>query len=128
MWTEELENPKALEMFMPEPSLEGIIMNSISLERNGPTVTMSIQAREYPANPPAKWRLQEHNAVTIELQAMGVELFEIHGWTTENLVSIWIDRLPSRKLDIRASGAATDVKLRCGWLRIVGVTPYHRES
>lgn len=128
MWTSALENPKAIEMFEPEPSLEHVLLSKLLLEQDGPTVTMAIQLREYPANPPAKWRIQEHNAVMIELQAMGVEYIELHGWSTENQVSISIEPLEGEKFRINALGASTHFELRCGWLRIVGVTPYRRAA
>jgi hypothetical protein len=127
MLTEALENPKAIEMFVPEPSLECVILTRLLLDREGPTVTMHVQLRDYPARPPAKWHLQQHNTVVMELQAMGVEHFLVKGWTVDNNVSISIERLADRKLKIRAVGASVEIELRCGWLRVVGVTPYCRE-
>lgn len=124
MWTEVLENPKAIEMFNPGPSLECVTLSKLLLDRDGPTATMTIQVRDYPANPPAKWRVQQHNAVMIEVQAMGLEHIKVLGWTTANQVSISIKRLPEGKLWIDAAGEGTEVELRCGWLRILGVTPY----
>lgn len=125
-WTDLLENPKALEMFRPEPSLECVFLNRLLVDRDGPTATVSILAREYPEEPPARWRMQGHNAVMIELQAVSVDHIQLEGWTTENLVSISINRLPDGNLNLHAFGTTTDIELRCGWLRIVGVTPYHR--
>jgi hypothetical protein len=124
MWTELLENPRALEMFQPEPLLEGVSLNKLLLDRDGPTVTMMIQIREYPANPPAKWRGERHNAVMIELQAMGVGQIELLGWTVDNRLSLAIRRLPEGNLRIVAVGTSVKVELDCGWLRVVGVTPY----
>jgi Immunity protein 50 len=126
MWTDLLENPKALEMFRPEPSLECVVLTKLLVDRDGPTARMSIQAREYPEEPPARWRMQGDNAVIIELEAMGVDHIKLEGWDTENLVSISINRLPDGKLNLHAFGTTTDIEPRCGWLRVVGVKPYHR--
>jgi hypothetical protein len=57
-------------MFDREPSLEAATLTKLLMDRDGPTV---------PANPPAKWRMQKHNAVMIEGQAMGVEHVGILG-------------------------------------------------
>jgi hypothetical protein len=123
MWTEALENPKALEMFNPEPLLKGVTLGKLLLDRDGPTATITIQIKEYPTNPPVKWRVRQYNAVTIELQAMAIEDIRILGWTTENQVSISIKRLPEGGLWFQAVGSS-EVELHCGWLRVIGVTPY----
>lgn len=128
MWTKILENPRALEMFTDEPSLERVVLSTLLLDRQGPTVTMGVQIRDYPANPPAKWRLQDHNAVMIELQAMGVEHFVEQGWTVDNQVSISIERVANEKIYIQMSGGSIELELRCGWLRVVGVSPYNRAA
>jgi hypothetical protein len=52
----------------------------------------------------------------------------MNGWTIDNNVSISIERLADRKLKIRGVGASVEVELRCGWLRVAGVTPYRREG
>jgi hypothetical protein len=124
LWTELLENEKALGMFTSEPSLDGVVLSRLVLDREGPTVTMMVQMRDYPAFPPPKWRLEEHNAVLIELQAMAVNHVVAHGWTSENRVSISIERIADGNLQIRAFGEALEIELRCGWLRVAGVTPY----
>jgi hypothetical protein len=59
---------------------------------------------------------------------MGVEHVRILGWTTENEVSISVDRSPEGGLRIQAVGGATDIELRCGWLRISKITPYCRAA
>jgi len=112
-------------MFDREPSLEAATLTKLLIDRDGPTVTISMQIRDYPSDPPARWRMHQHNAVMIEVQAMGVEDVSIAGWSTDNKVSILVERLPGR-IRIQASGEGTDIEIRCGWLRIAGVTPYCR--
>ncbi|MBY0503852.1 MAG: immunity 50 family protein [Bryobacteraceae bacterium] len=128
MWSSVIENPRAIEMFQQEPSLENITLSTLLLEHEGPTVTMVVQLRDYPASPPAKWRLQDNNAVTMDLQALGVEQITLSGWSTENQVSILIERAAGGQLRLRARGTTTDVEILCGWLRIIAVTPYRRNS
>jgi hypothetical protein len=69
---------------------------------------MSIEVREYPANPPAKRRMQQDNAVTIELQAMAVEHIDLRGWNVENRVATSIDRIATGKL--RNSGGIMRIR------------------
>lgn len=128
MWTQLLENPSALGMFAAEPSLEDVLLNHLVLDREGPTVTITVQLRDYPDKPPAKWHAQKHNAVTTDLQALGVEHLLVRGWTVDNLVSIAIERLPNKKLKIRVSSKSVGIELLCGWLRVVAVTPYRRTT
>ena len=35
-WTDLLENPKALDMFRPEPSLECVVLTKLLIDRDGP--------------------------------------------------------------------------------------------
>jgi hypothetical protein len=128
MWTETLDNRQAVQMFEHEPALDGVTVSRLVLDQDGPTAMMAIQLHEYPPNPPTKWRMHDYNAVAIQLQAMGIEHVELHGWASEDRVSISIDRLPNGKLRIHASGPTADFELICGWLRVAGVTPYRRAT
>jgi hypothetical protein len=128
MWAEFLESPKAVEMFNPEPSLDNVRLSALLLDHNGPAVTMTIQVRDYPVNPPVKWRIQQYNTVTIEVQGVGLEQITMAGWAVDNLVSMVINRLPEGKLSLHATGQATEIEMRCGWLRILGVKPYRKAA
>jgi hypothetical protein len=103
MWTELVENPKALAEFENGPALDSVFVMKMELNRDGPTVTLSIGIIDYPKNPPARWLLAEANAVTIDLQAVGVTNFQCSGWATENATSLSITREATGKIHMNCT-------------------------
>lgn len=128
MWSKELENPEAIRMFEEDPLLEGVTVAKLVLDQNGPTVTLGVTLRDYPSNPPAKWRSAGYDSVTIELQALAVSHVRLEGWTTDNEVSILIERRSEDTINIKVVGRMIAAEIACGWLRVSGLTPYKIEA
>jgi hypothetical protein len=128
-WIELAENPSALtSLFASAPSLENVELFSVETKRDGPTVELIIGLDEYPVSPPARWQSAETpNAATVTLQLIDLESFQFNGWSTTNTVKISIHRLPNEKLELTANGKTTQLKCCCGWLRVGGVSAYHRD-
>ncbi len=128
-WLDFAENPKAIgSLYESVPSLEGVEVMSISFDRGGPTLGLAIALNEYPASPPSRWQDDGGNAVVLNLQLLGVESIEFRGWSTTNLATIEVHREDNGLLRFRAHGSALSLLCHCGWLRVAGISSYHRET
>lgn len=127
MWTELIENPKAITaIFSAIPSLDQVQLLRITLSRDGPTVDLAIALNEYPENPSPRWEKSQSNAVVLEIQLMGISALSIEGWSLDNVVTLKLERRESGQLQLEAIDSTLRFKCNFGWLRITGVTPYHR--
>ena len=127
-WLEAVENPEAVTgLFEHAPSLENVEITTVELNRDGPTLTLSILLREYPTHPPARWQREGSNAAALRLQMIGVESLTFEGWTTENRATITLERAPEDLLLLLAIGATLKLSCSGGWLHVKGVTAYQRQ-
>ena len=64
-WLEIAQNPEAVSsLFDTPPSLQGVEVFAVNIDRDGPTVELKI-ALEYPKAPPARWQMQGANTVVM---------------------------------------------------------------
>ncbi len=127
MWTQFLENPKALSPFDTPPSLERVRVTSITLHEDGPTISVGLALDEFPASPPARWAPRGANAVVMHLQLMAAEDLSIAGWTNENFAAILLGRAPTGKIHFEATGPLLKVRCTCGCVRVEKLSPYRRD-
>ncbi len=129
MWLDLLENPQAIStLFGSAPSLDGVEIISTKLDRDGPTVDLSVALNEYPAHIPTKWRSLEADAVVLVLQLMALESLHIEGWSTTNRANISIVRRSGSQLELLATADAFRMSCIFGFLRVAGISPYVRVS
>jgi hypothetical protein len=126
-WSKLLENPQAVtNLFDSGPSLEDVEITSLTMERDGPTIAMSILLREFPTKPSPRWKRNGVNAVLMRLQLLQVESITVEGWSILNRATITLDRGNADQVQVRAAGQKLRLKCTCGWLRVDGVNGYHR--
>jgi hypothetical protein len=126
-WLEAIENPEAVtSLFDRAPSLESVEITTLDLDRDGPTLTLSVLLRDYPVRPPTRWQRSGFNTAAIRLQMLGVENVMLEGWSTENRATITVERDLGGLLIVQAKGATFQLRCSCGWLRVDGVSAYHR--
>jgi Immunity protein 50 len=84
-WTQLLVDPRAVRAIFGEtcPSLDGVELHEVVLDRDGPTVSLRFDLRDFPTDPPTKWREAGFNRVQVSLQAIGVRELDIRGLLTE---------------------------------------------
>jgi Immunity protein 50 len=129
MWTAFLENPEAItSVFDTEPSLDDVYLYGIELLEDGPTVNFKIRLKDYPQNPPARWKYihGESNTVVITLRALGINRLDISGWSTENFVSCKISRTDEEELSVVIKGNSTEIDVMCDFLRVTYISAYIR--
>ena len=128
-WLEVAENPEAVSsLFDTPPSLQGVEVFAVNIDRDGPTVELKIALSEYPKTPQARWQMQEANTVVMTLQLMAVAHIEIQGWSTTNSADIEIARGSEGHLQVVAAGGSFKMLARFGFLRIVGLSAYNRSG
>jgi hypothetical protein len=126
-WIDFVENPDAVGgIFEAAPSLSNVEVTSLSIDRDGPALGVSVAVGMFPKTPPSRWP-KSANAVTIQLELIGVSGFSLSGWSTENIATITIQRRPNG-LEMLISGKTIELNCRCGWLRIKGIKAYRNEQ
>jgi len=124
-WLEIAQNPEAVSsLFDTPPSLQGVEVFAVNIDRDGPTVELKIALREYPKAPPARWQMQGANTVVMNLQLVAVAHIEIQGWSTTNRADIEIARSSEGHLQVVVAGGSFKMMARFGFLRIVGLSAY----
>jgi len=93
-WTELLVDPRSIRAIFgsTRPSLTGIELHKIELDRDGPTVRLHLHLPEFPVNPPKKWVERGCNRVWLKLQAIGVREVNIRGLVTEPTMDLTVFR------------------------------------
>lgn len=74
------------------PPLAGAHLHELTLDRDGPSLTLRFDLAEYPSPPPAKWRTQGFNKVQLALTFGGLREVEVRGFTSSLLVDISLTR------------------------------------
>ena len=125
-WLDLTENPQAISsLFQKTPSLSNIEIMSIKIDRDGPTLELTVALSEYPASPPARWL--HANTAVLTVQLVGLESIHMEGWAVENRATITVSKLDGH-LEVLAQGSNLDLRCKCEWLRIAGVSAYLREA
>ena len=122
-------NPEAIASAFGEvdPSLSDVRLTKAELSEGGPTLNLSLALNDYPANPPIRRKREANNAVSIQLQCMGLVGLSLSRLSGDSTVSCEISKGESVPLQIRIKGTATEALVQCGFIRISHVTPYLKD-
>jgi hypothetical protein len=125
-WRELTTNPEAIASAFGEtdPSLDDVRLMKAELSEDGPTLNLSLALNDYPRNPPARWKREANNAVSIQLQCMGLVSLSFSRHSGDSRVSCEIGKSEGGSLQIRITGGATEALVQCDFIRINHVTPY----
>jgi hypothetical protein len=127
-WLELTENPKAVtSLFDLPPALEDVEVMSIKLNRDGPTVELALDLREFPNSPPSRWKRSAANTVTLTLQLLGIGSIALNGWSATNNARVSIRR-DDHRIEVTAEGPTTQIRCLCDFIRISGVSAYRQET
>jgi hypothetical protein len=110
VWTENLVEATALEAIYGRdtPSLEGINLHGIDIQRDGPRVTLRFDLREFPKQPPKKWEISRFNRVQLRLLAVGVSELQINGLQSSCILDL---NITEEKGAIRLSADSDAMKI-----------------
>lgn len=126
-WIDSLENPEAVKsVFGITPSLDSIDLILITMNRDGPTVTLNIALNETPSTSSAKWQKIGANAVTLDLQLLAVETLSVDGWSSDTNVKLKIDQSDDGKIRVLALGTRIKLDCTCRFIKVHSITGYRR--
>lgn len=122
-WIDALENPQAIASVFGDvvPSLLGVDLHEVLLNRDLPHAIVRFDIDEYPASPPRKW--QAANRLQLELRLDFVKRVSIVGWDTGCRVDLALRRSGTSVVLTSSNGAAA-LELVAEMARITHVTPY----
>ena len=91
------------------PDLNEVDIHEIVFNRDGPTISITLNLNEYPINPPQKWVDQKFNTVQVKIALIDIEGVELSGWIN----TTYIARVDINKTDekITLNLTSDDLKL-----------------
>ncbi|MGC4758564.1 Imm50 family immunity protein [Micromonospora trifolii] len=121
-WIDLVTNPKGIQEIFPEgpPSLSGISLHELVVEREGPTVRLRLDLPAYPANPPAKWLRAGFNTVQVELLFGGVSELRLVGISTEVIADMEIRPANGVSLEVRSASMVVSAVAASVTVSVVG--------
>ncbi|MFI6258726.1 Imm50 family immunity protein [Micromonospora zamorensis] len=104
-WVDLVTNPQGLREIFPEgpPSLSGVSLYGLVVEREGPTLRLRLDLPAYPADPPARWLRAGFNTVQVELLFGGVSELRLVGISTEVIADLEIRAARGVSLEVRSA-------------------------
>ncbi|GID25666.1 Imm50 family immunity protein [Paractinoplanes brasiliensis] len=117
-WTQALGNPEGiLTVYGGDvPELVAVSVHELTIERDGPSLTVTFDLPSYPADPPAKWVRGRFNVVQVRLRLFGLTDLEVSGFSTDPVVDIGLTAgdpvhlaIRSTELTVTASAAFADL-------------------
>lgn len=110
VWTDSLVDATALKAIYGQdmPSLLGINLHGIDIQRDGPRVLLRFDLREYPKQPPKKWKNSGFNRVQLRLLAVGVSELKINGLQSNCILDL---NITEEKDTIRLSTDSDAMKI-----------------
>ena len=116
-WIDLTTNPIGLrEIFHGDPPpLVGVSVFGVAVDREGPSLRVTLDLPDYPSDPPVKWKRSGFNTVQLGLLFGGVAELSLTGISTEVIADIAMKRAGSvLRLDLtstvmRVSASAASV-------------------
>ncbi|MDH1262928.1 Imm50 family immunity protein [Pseudomonas sp. GD03944] len=125
VWTEILVDATALRAVYGQdtPSLEGINLHSIEIERDGPSVLLRFDLRDFPKKPPKKWTISAFNRVQLSLLAVGVSELQINGLRSDCMINLEITK-ENGIIHIRSYHGAIKIDIKAEHLLLGSISSY----
>jgi len=125
-WIEHLQNPQALSrLYKVVPELDRVELTRLELDRDGPTLLLTIVLPRFPDRPPGRWMRSGFNTATLRLRLFAVSSYLQSGWQTENTVRVEMSRT-GESISLTAVGERMKLEIICGFIDVAGVAGYFR--
>ena len=101
-WLDIVAATEGLKRLFPDqpPDLSNVRLHEVTLQQDGPRVTLRLDLAEFPSNPPFKWATSRHNCVQITLVLLGIVQIHLDRWSTNNLGALAIERRDDGTIDV----------------------------
>ncbi|MFE3322003.1 Imm50 family immunity protein [Nocardia sp. NPDC059195] len=132
-WVDALHEPRSIRGVFGAftPSLDGVVLHEIRLHRDGPSVYLRFDFREFPTDPPRKWGVVGYNTVQVELCLYAVESVEISELSTVSVIDLNISTIDRNgKVAVRAwtsGNSTTRLNVVAGSVSVAKVSAYKND-
>ncbi|QEM82667.1 Imm50 family immunity protein [Halomonas binhaiensis] len=125
-WVELLtESKKISSIFWSDPLLlEDVELHEINFHRDGPKVTLRMDLKNYPSNPPKKWRLNNYNTVQVHLEFLDIQSCTLENWTKTSYRLKLDINMESDLVSLSAASDDFKIKLKSKFLYVSDITAY----
>ena len=97
------------------PPLDPVVVQGITVHRDGPNIVVAVELPAYPANPPKKWAAQGFDTAQMSLQLVGVEDVTLTGWDVDVVGAIVLEQFDDKVVVTLDSPACS---LRCSAIAV----------
>lgn len=105
--------------------LDKVVVDSIHLSYDGPTLKLYVQSEKLPDHPPKKWPSQ-YNRVKIELELFETLVVEVKRWGKQNLCDVNIvESNGVLKMDVKGEDCSIEVQAK--WVYFKSISPFLTE-
>ncbi|MFD4354299.1 Imm50 family immunity protein [Nocardia sp. NPDC058518] len=132
-WVDALHEPRSIRGVFGAftPSLDGVVLHEIRLHRDGPSVYLRFDFREFPTDPPRKWGAVGYNTVQVELCLYAVESVEVSELSTVSVIDLNISTIDRNgKVAVRAwtsGNSTTRLNVVAGSVSVAKVSAYKND-
>lgn len=102
--------------------LDEIILDSVHLSYDGPTLKLYIQSKKLPESPPKKWTSQ-YDTVRIELELFETSAIDMRRWGRQNLCDVKISK-SDETLRVHVKGEDCSIEVQTKWIYFRSISPF----
>ncbi|GAB2625327.1 hypothetical protein Aab01nite_19400 [Paractinoplanes abujensis] len=123
-WTQALGNPEGiLAVYGGEPpELAAVHVHEVTLHRDGPSLTVTVDLPVFPARPPAKWVRERYDVVQIQLRFFGLTDVELRGFGTDPMADIVLS--PGDPVRVEIVSPVLTLTASAGFVDVAGISAY----
>lgn len=128
-WTSHLVDSKHIDSIYRAdiPVLNEVDIHEIVFNRDGPTISITLNLNEYPINPPQKWVDQKFNTVQIKIALIDIEEVELSGWiSTTYIACIDINKIDG-KITLNLTGGDLNLSIKARFIDVSSISAYMKK-
>ena len=125
-WVEHLADPRPITQIFGDllPGSRDLVVHDLLASREGPSLTIRVDLREFPADPPKKWASAGYNRVQAKITAVGVRQLRVDGLSPSMTGDLSVQKIGTGlRLDL--VGDAFSVNLLADALIVSALSAYH---
>ena len=107
------------------PSIASVRVHEITFHRDGPTIQLRLDLRDFPDPAPEKWAQAGHNTVQIKLSLDVVRQVTLDGWSLDNVGPMDIAPLEPSGFSVKFTSGAHTFRAVCDFISVTGISAHH---
>lgn len=124
-WHDLTLNPSYIMSFYSSPpTLSRVEIFKISLNRDGPTLTLTLDGIALPDNPPLKWHNHEYNKAQLALDFFDISAIELSKWGRNNIVDIVVAEDSDRRILVNCHNSDVILSFACNNFKVTKLSTY----